>query len=126
MSFDGFLSRTRHFDSLLCRTTSTVTHRRIEPGIGRRLRDATALPPIRPEGPVRDYKMYLIRRDGHVKGPAVEYVLQEDSAAIKKANRLAVMHDVEIWEGARLVAYVVADETRQMPPSDHLATDQHK
>ena len=62
------------------------------------------------------YIFYLVGEDGHVSRAAVVHELQNDHSAIKEANLAAGKNDVEIWEGARMVAYVVADETKQMPP----------
>ena len=51
------------------------------------------------------YKFHIIGQDGHVSGSAAEHELQNDRSANKEGNLAAV----EIWEGARLVAYVVGD-----------------
>ena len=72
------------------------------------------------------YKFYLIGEDGHVSRAAVVHELQNDHSAIKEANLAAGKNDVEIWEGARMVAYVVADETKQMPPAQKPVADQHR
>lgn len=66
------------------------------------------------------YKFYLIGKDGHVSGAAVVHELQNDHSAIKEANLAAAKSDVEIWEGARMVAYVVADAKTQTPPAQSL------
>jgi len=72
------------------------------------------------------YKFHLIGKDGHVSGSAVEHELQNDSLAIKEANLTAAKYDVEIWESARLVAYVVGDVTKQMPPAQKPFVDQYR
>jgi hypothetical protein len=72
------------------------------------------------------YKFYRIGKDGHVTGPAAAHELSCDRSAIQEANLAAASNDIEIWEGARIVAYVVADETKQMPPSPKPGFDQHK
>jgi hypothetical protein len=63
------------------------------------------------------YKFHIIGQDGHFSGPAVEHELQNDRSAIKEANLATAIYDVEIWEGAGLVAYVVGDVTKQMLPA---------
>lgn len=55
------------------------------------------------------------RKNGHVSGPAAAHELLNDYSTVKEANLAAAKDDVEIWEGARMVAYVVADETGQTP-----------
>ena len=59
---------------------------------------------------MREYRFYTIGTDGHIDGPATDHVLPNDSAAIEEAKKLVNGHDVEIWQGPRLVAYVVPDE----------------
>jgi hypothetical protein len=57
-----------------------------------------------------DYRFYMIGKDGHVNGPPTTHALPNDSAALEEAKKLVNGHDVEIWQGPRLVAYVVPDE----------------
>ena len=57
-----------------------------------------------------EYRFYNIRRDGHIAGGPIDRVLPDDRAAIHEANGLCDSHDIEIWQGPRVVAYVVADQ----------------
>jgi hypothetical protein len=56
------------------------------------------------------YRFYFIRQDGHVAGPPVAADLPDDPDAISKAKELLNGKDAEIWEGARIVAYLVPDQ----------------
>jgi hypothetical protein len=55
---------------------------------------------------MREYKFYLVRNDGRVEGSPRGIELPDDLAALKEARSLANDHDVEIWQGARIVAYL--------------------
>jgi hypothetical protein len=55
------------------------------------------------------YRFYFIAKNGHVDGPGDDYYLQDDREALQQAKQLVDGHDIEIWEGPRLVAYVVPD-----------------
>jgi hypothetical protein len=59
---------------------------------------------------MREYKFYVIRKDGHIDTPPSECVLPNDLAAVAQAKALTNGHDIEIWQGARIVAYVTSDE----------------
>jgi hypothetical protein len=72
------------------------------------------------------YRFYLVGDDGHVSRAAVVLELPNDHSATKEANLAAAKNDVEIWEGARMVAYVVADVTREMPPTQKPDADQYR
>ncbi len=58
---------------------------------------------------MREYRFYLIKKDGHIDGPPSDHALLDDKAAIKEAKQLVDGHDIEIWQEARLVAYVTPD-----------------
>lgn len=55
---------------------------------------------------MRDYRAYILGIEGHrfilVKDFAVDY--PNDAAALSAAKRLTDTHDVEVWNGGRLVA----------------------
>jgi len=57
-----------------------------------------------------EYRFYSIRRSGHVAGPPITYEAPRDVDAVKEAQRLLNGHDIEIWQGARVVAYLVPDQ----------------
>jgi hypothetical protein len=58
---------------------------------------------------VLEYHFYKIAKNGHVQGePLLEHAAT-DMAAIAKARQLVDGVDIEIWEGPRLVAYVVPE-----------------
>lgn len=75
---------------------------------------------------MREYKFYRIKPDGHISGPATVHELPDDQSALKEAKIAAVKGDVEIWHGARIVAYVVAGDTQQTLPHRKPDADQHK
>jgi hypothetical protein len=54
------------------------------------------------------YRFYLIENNGDILEPAETFDLPDDATAIKAANHSIEGHDLEIWHGARVVAYVKA------------------
>jgi hypothetical protein len=57
-----------------------------------------------------EYRFYPIRKDGHVAGPPINRDAPDDQAAVAQARQLQDGLDIEIWQGARVVAYVVRDQ----------------
>jgi hypothetical protein len=53
-----------------------------------------------------DYRAYIIGIDGHryIKAPQFFSDHPDDATALKAAEQLADGHDVEVWDGGRLVA----------------------
>jgi len=49
------------------------------------------------------YRVFLIDRNGHISRPAEHIDCSDDQEAIEKAQRLVDGHDVELWDGVRLV-----------------------
>jgi hypothetical protein len=60
-----------------------------------------------------DYRFYPIKIDGHISGPALNFDVADDDAAVKEASKLLDGNDIEIWQGTRLVAYVVPDQKQR-------------
>ena len=56
-----------------------------------------------------EYRFFAIMKDGHIGLPPVDLELPDDHAAVSKARKLLNGHDIEIWEGKRVVAYLVPD-----------------
>jgi hypothetical protein len=52
---------------------------------------------------MREYRAYLIGRDGHIVH-RVDLLCDDDEAAKVRAQLLVDLHAVELWQGARLVA----------------------
>jgi hypothetical protein len=57
-----------------------------------------------------EYRFYAIRRDGHIAGPPINRDAPDDAAAVAEARQIQRGHDIEIWQGPRVVAYVVLDK----------------
>jgi hypothetical protein len=51
---------------------------------------------------VPEYRAYLVGEDGHFFN-FEEMVCDDDAAALERARQLVDGHDVELWNGARLV-----------------------
>jgi hypothetical protein len=52
------------------------------------------------------YRFYAINpKDGHISRPPTDFDLPNDEAANEKAKQRLDGHDIEIWQGARIVAY---------------------
>jgi hypothetical protein len=66
-------------------------------------------------GAVGDYRAYILGIDGHrfvwVSDFKTDY--RDDSAALDAARQLSDKHDVEVWDGGRLVALLSPSE---LPP----------
>jgi hypothetical protein len=60
-----------------------------------------------------EYRAFIVGGDGHFSG-FEELVCDDDAKAIEKAKRLVDGHDVELWNGARLVVVLqhTSDEVR--------------
>lgn len=60
-----------------------------------------------------EYRAYIVGRDGHFTG-FEPLVCADDAKATELAKRLVDGHDVELWEGARLVVVFqhTSDEVR--------------
>jgi hypothetical protein len=56
------------------------------------------------------YRLYSISKRGHVLGPPAEQKASNDADAVMKAHQFLNGHDIEIWQEARLVAYLVPDK----------------
>lgn len=50
------------------------------------------------------YRLYRLERDGHIRTPPLVVECGDDGAAVAEARKLLNDGDVEVWEGARLVA----------------------
>jgi hypothetical protein len=49
-------------------------------------------------------RFFSIQKDGHINGRPLEFNLPDGAAALKEAEQRLDGKDIEIWEGARLVA----------------------
>ena len=60
-----------------------------------------------------EYRAYFVGGDGHFFN-FEEMVCDDDAIAIERVERLVDGHDVELWNGARLVAHLqhTSDEVR--------------
>jgi hypothetical protein len=60
-----------------------------------------------------EYRAFIVGSDGHFSGFEA-IVCDDDAIAIEKAKRLVDGHDVELWNGARLVVVLqhTSDEVR--------------
>jgi hypothetical protein len=69
------------------------------------------LPPGLGERHLPEYRAYVVGSDGHFVG-CEPIVSADDFDATEKAKRLVDGHDVELWNGTRLVARL----RHQAPP----------
>lgn len=56
-----------------------------------------------------EYKVYSIAQDGHIAAPPTIVDCPDDLTAIKNARQPLDGHDLEIWEGTRVVAYLIPE-----------------
>ena len=59
---------------------------------------------------IPEYLFYTIRKDGHIAGPPTNIEMSDDLSAVREARRLQDGLDIQIWQGQRVVAYLVADK----------------
>ena len=57
-----------------------------------------------------EYKLYSIRQDGHIEGPPFVLEVEGDKQALEIAKSKVNGHDIEIWQEARLVAYLTPEQ----------------
>ena len=57
-----------------------------------------------------EYRFYAIKKDGHIAAPATERQLPGDAEALKEARKLTNGHDIEVWQGSRILAYLTSDD----------------
>lgn len=46
---------------------------------------------------------------GHINGPAIDHVCDDDIHAVRHGRSMLDGHDIEVWQGTRVVAYLVPD-----------------
>ena len=63
-----------------------------------------------------DFRVYFIGLDGHIE-KRHDYFAPDDLAALDRAREICGPHEVEVWEGARIVARVAGDGTARMVQS---------
>lgn len=56
------------------------------------------------------YRFYPIKPDGHIAGAPVERECPNDGEALKEARQLVNGHEVEVWQGKRLIGNITADD----------------
>lgn len=61
-----------------------------------------------------EYRFYSIKKNGHISGPPSDLDLPDDLSAVREAKKMADGQDIEIWQGPRVVAFVVADQKKQL------------
>lgn len=59
------------------------------------------------------YRFYSIKNDGHIAGPARNLDCADDAAAVKAGYERLDGHDIEIWQGRRVVGYLVRGGIKQ-------------
>jgi hypothetical protein len=64
-----------------------------------------------------EYRAYTVGIDGHFVGYQ-PLVCADDAEAITKAKRLVDGHDIELWNGARLVIRLNKPAAGQKPAED--------
>jgi hypothetical protein len=50
-----------------------------------------------------DYRVYLITEDNHIASAPLKIAVENDSGAIRQSRKLLNRHDIQLWEGRRLV-----------------------
>jgi hypothetical protein len=57
-----------------------------------------------------DYRVYALNKAGRIAGAPTVITCDEDQAAIEAAKLLIAEQEIEVWEGARIVARIEPDK----------------
>jgi len=63
-----------------------------------------------------EYRFYVVAQNGHIYQPPSSVDAASDAAALTLARGRLQSGDIEVWQGARLVAYLAAEQSS--PASD--------
>lgn len=55
------------------------------------------------------YRFYTIGPSGHICAPPAIFECPGDMSAIKEARKSLDGHDIEVWQGRRIVSYLVPE-----------------
>jgi hypothetical protein len=50
-----------------------------------------------------DYRIYLVTEDNHIASAPVKIACDNDLSAIRQSQKLLDRHDIQLWQGRRLV-----------------------
>jgi hypothetical protein len=50
-----------------------------------------------------DYRIYLITEDNHIASAPRKIAVENDNSAIRQSRKLLDHHEIQLWEGRRLV-----------------------
>jgi hypothetical protein len=50
-----------------------------------------------------DYRIYLVTEDDHIASAPVKIACDDDLSAVRQSQKLLDRHDIQLWEGRRLV-----------------------
>jgi len=59
-----------------------------------------------------NYRAYIIGRDGHFQS-GVNLHCEDDATAVESAKQLVDGHDVELWQGDRMVTKLATSDPKQ-------------
>jgi hypothetical protein len=72
------------------------------------------------ERSMRQYRIYVLREDGRIGDFPQELMAESDDEVISKAQAGNNLHDIEIWQGERLVCQIrcLNSNDPKSPPAD--------
>jgi hypothetical protein len=70
---------------------------------------SVALPPHQGV-PMPEYRIFPLTSDNHIKSAPALIVCENDSMAMKQAQKMLDGHDLEVWEGTRRVTRLNSTE----------------
>jgi hypothetical protein len=50
-----------------------------------------------------DYRIYVVTEDNHIASAPLKIAFDNDSSAVRQSRKLLNRHDIQLWEGRRLV-----------------------
>ena len=88
----------------------TITGCVAVPGIGDWETGSAPARTVLGKQPMSEYRIYTLTSDGHISAPSAVVECADDQEALQKARQAVNGHDVELWNGRRLVTRLPQDK----------------
>jgi hypothetical protein len=76
---------------------------------GRQTSNPACITTVAGDRVVPEYRLYTIKSHGHLDGPPRVVDCPDDTAVLAEAKQQMGSLDIEIWQGSRVVAFLVPD-----------------
>ena len=58
------------------------------------------------------YRLYLLDQDNHITGVPKVLACDSDEDAVERAKQIVDGHDVEVWQGSRLITVIKSKDAK--------------